>query len=84
LSPSNSRAEINLKLRRYREALHNTYVLVIEPREILVELHARSRGWQQLTLRHAADALELPELSFRCLVGDLYRGTPLNPNRRAA
>jgi Uma2 family endonuclease len=84
LSPSNTRAEIDLKLRRYREAPHNLYVLVIEPREISVELHAKSRAWQQVTLRDAADALELPELSLGCAVADLYRGTPLNPSRPAA
>jgi Uma2 family endonuclease len=81
LSPSNTRAEIDLKLRRYREAPHNLYVLVIEPRDVCVEVHAKSRGWEPNTLRNASSSLELPELSFRCTVGDLYRGTPLNPSR---
>jgi hypothetical protein len=30
-------------------------------------------------LDHAADSLELSEFGFRCSVGDLYRGTPLDP-----
>jgi Uma2 family endonuclease len=37
LSPSNTRTEIDLKLRRYREAPGNLYAGVIEPREFLVE-----------------------------------------------
>ena len=45
LSPSNTRREIDLKLRRYREAPDNLYAVVIEPREFLVEIHARSRRW---------------------------------------
>jgi Uma2 family endonuclease len=43
LSPSNSRTEIDLKLRRYREAPENLYAVVIEPREFMVEIHARRR-----------------------------------------
>jgi Uma2 family endonuclease len=84
LSPSNTRAEIDLKLRRYREAPHNLYVLVIEPREIYVELHAKDRAWQPDILRHTTELIELPELAFSCSVADIYRGTPLNPTRPAA
>jgi len=81
LSPSNARAEIDVKLRRYREAPNNLYVLVIEPREYSVEIYARSRGWEPLTRRRPGDPIELPEFGLRCAVGDLYRGTPLDPHR---
>lgn len=81
LSPSNARAQIDIKLRRYREASHNLYVLVIKPREYLVEIYARSRGWEPITRRQPDDPLELPEFGLRCVVGDLYRGTPLDPRR---
>jgi Uma2 family endonuclease len=81
LSPSNARAQIDIKLRRYREASHNLYVLVIEPREYSVEIYARSRGWEPVTRKRADDPLELPEFSLGCVVGDLYRGTPLDPHR---
>ncbi len=81
LSPSNTRAEIDVKLRRYREAPRNIYVLVIEPREYSVEIYARSRVWEPVTRRHADDAIELPEFGLRCSIGDLYRGTPLDPHR---
>src|ERR1051326_30644 len=81
LSPSNARAQIDIKLRRYREASHNLYVLVIEPREYSVEIYARSRGWESVTRNRADVPLELPEFGLRCVVGDLYRGTPLDPHR---
>lgn len=81
LSPSNTRAEIDLKLRRYREAPDNLYVVVIEPREFLAEIHARQRGWEPAIYRDSADPIELPEFGLRCRLADLYRGTPLDPLR---
>jgi Uma2 family endonuclease len=81
LSPTNTRQEIDLKLRRYREAPDNLYAVVIEPREFLVEIHAKSRGWQPAKLTMADDAIEMPEFGLRCRVGDLYRGTPLDPQK---
>ena len=83
LSPSNTRTEIDMKLRRYREAPSNLYAVVIEPREFLVEVHARSRNWQPLMLEQADDPIEMPEFGLRCSVGDLYRGTPIDPHREA-
>jgi Uma2 family endonuclease len=77
LSPSNTRSEIELKLRRYREAPHNLYAVVIEPREFLVEIFAKYRDWQSLILRDREGVIEMPEFGLRCSVGDLYRGTPV-------
>src|SRR5262245_8269838 len=84
LSPSNTRNQIDIKLRRYREAPDNLYVVVIEAREFLVEVYAKSRGWDPLVLKRADDAVEMPEFGLRCRVVDLYRGTPLDPERRAS
>jgi Uma2 family endonuclease len=81
LSPSNTRTEIDMKLRRYREAPGNLYAVIIEPREFLVEIHARGRNWQPLILKKPDDPIEMPEFGLRCSVGDLYRGTPLDPRR---
>jgi Uma2 family endonuclease len=81
LSPSNTRQEIDLKLRRYREAPDNLYAMVIEPREFLVEIHAKNRNWQPAILVHADDSIEMPEFGLRCSVADLYRGTPLDPRQ---
>ena len=83
LSPSNTRTEIDLKLRRYREAPGNLYAMVIEPREFLVEIQAKSRNWMPVILRQRADPIEMPEFGLRCSVGDLYRGTPLHPQMPA-
>ena len=82
LSPSNTRTEIGLKLRRYREAPDNLYAVVIEPREIAVEIYAKRRDWQPELLTRADDPIGMPEFGLRCRVGDLYRGTPLDPQKR--
>jgi len=79
LSPSNTRQEIDLKLRLYRDAPENLYVVVIEPRELLVEIHAKRRNCEPVILTRAGDPIEMPEFGLRCSVGDLYRGTPLDP-----
>jgi Uma2 family endonuclease len=82
LSPTNTRAEIDLKLRRYREAPENLYALVIEPREFLLDIYAKSRNWQLMTFTKADDLIEMPEFGLNCRVVDLYRGTPLDPERK--
>jgi Uma2 family endonuclease len=79
LSPSNTRVEIDLKLRRYREAPDNLYAVVIDPREFMVEIYAKSRKWGPIVVKRPDDAIEMPEFGLRCTVADLYRGTPLNP-----
>jgi Uma2 family endonuclease len=76
---SNTRDEIDLKLRRYREAPNNIYAVVMEPREFLVEIYAKSGGCQPVVLKRPDDPIEMPEFGLRCTVADLYRGTPLNP-----
>jgi Uma2 family endonuclease len=81
LSPSNTRSEIDLKLRRYREAPDNLYALVIEARAFAVEIHAKSLAWEPAILTQPDDPIELPEFGLRCRVGDLYRGTPLDAQR---
>lgn len=81
LLPSNRRHEIDLKLRRYREAPHNLYAVVIEPREFRVEIYAKSHNWQRLVLARTDDLIELPEFDLRCQVSELYRGTPLDQAR---
>ena len=82
LSPSNTRNEINLKLRRYCEAPANLYAVVIEPRELLVDIYAKRLDWQPVRFTGADDPIDLPEFGLACRVADLYRGTPLDPQRR--
>jgi len=82
LSPTNTPAEIDLKLRRYREAPDNLYVVVVEPREFRVEIYAKRADWKPTTLTGADDSIEMPEFGLSCRVADIYRGTPLDPQRR--
>lgn len=82
LSPTNTRAEIDLKLRRYREARDNLYVVVIDPRKFSAIVYARSDNWEPVTLSKPDDPIGMPEFGLRCRLGDLYVGTPLDPQRR--
>jgi Uma2 family endonuclease len=84
MSPTNTRREIDLKLRRYCEAPDNLYVVVIEPSEFLVEIYARRESWKAKVLKQSDDVIEMPEFGLRCHVVDIYRGTPLDPLRRGA
>jgi Uma2 family endonuclease len=81
LSPSNTRGEIELKLRRYCEAPDNLYALIIEPRAFMLEIHAKSRNWQAAQFTNPGDSIELPEFGLRFRLGDLYRGTLIDPQR---
>ncbi len=81
LSPSNTRREMALKLRRYRQAPENLYSVFIEAREFLVEIHAKRNDWQPAILSKPDDPIDMPEFGLRCRLADLYRGTPLDPQR---
>ncbi len=83
LSPTNTRTEIDLKLRRYREAPENLYAVVIEPRQFMVEIHAKHAEWQPVVLKAPDGIIDMPEFGLRCRVVDLYRGTPLDPHRQS-
>ncbi len=73
-----------MKLRRYCEAPDNLYAVVIEPRECRVEIYAKRLDWRPMTLTKPDDPIEMPEFGLGCAVGDLYRGTPLDPQSRRA
>jgi Uma2 family endonuclease len=83
LSPTNRRQEIDLKLRRYREAADNLYAVVIEPREFGVEIYAKRGNWQPAILTKPDGLIEMPEFGQRCRVAALCRGTPLDPSTAA-
>jgi Uma2 family endonuclease len=82
LSPTNTRQEIDLKLRRYREAPENLYAVVVEPFEFRVEIYAKRGNWEIVVLTQPDDLIEMPEFGLSCRVVDLYRGTTLDPQRR--
>jgi Uma2 family endonuclease len=81
LSPSNTRREIDLKLRRYREAPDNLYAVVIEPREFRVEIYAKNGNWEPVVLTKPDGPIEMSEFALQCRFGGLYRGTPLDSQR---
>jgi Uma2 family endonuclease len=79
LSPTNTAREIELKLRRYREVASNSHVFVIDSRRVSVKVYSRAQNWAVHELTATDAQINLPEFGFSCQVGDLYRGTPLNP-----
>ncbi len=48
-----------------------------------MDVQAKNRNWEPLILRQRDDPVDMPEFGLRCSVGDLYRGTPLDPQSRA-
>ena len=77
LSDSNTQEYMSLKVERYAQHPSNLYSLIIGQREVSVEIWSRSKNWDGVVLRSPEDVLELPEFGFRCVLRDLYRGTPL-------
>lgn len=82
LSPSNTRKLIDRKLDRYRGSSQCLYVLVLDARRIWAELHSRGETWSVETFTDTSASLEFPAFGFRCVLGDLYRRTMLDPARR--
>ena len=76
-SRCNTREYMSLKQQRYSEHPDNLYSLIVSQRQVRVELRARAAGWGRTMLDALDDLLDLPEFGFRCLLRDLYRGTPL-------
>jgi Uma2 family endonuclease len=77
LSESNTDKDIAVKRQRYLQHPDNLYFVLIEQRQVRAEVLARSSGWQPMVLEGLDASIEVPEWGFRTLVGDLYRGTPL-------
>ena len=42
------------------------------------------QDWEPAILKSADDQIDMPEFGLRCRVVDLYRGTPLDPQRAAS
>lgn len=82
LSPSNTPRLIERKIKRYRDNADCHYILIIDSRRIWAELHSRGEGWSVARLEDANADIALPALGFACRLGDLYRGTTLDPARR--
>jgi hypothetical protein len=64
----------------YKLLEHCTCVLTVRQDRCHVRIDTRTAtGWQVKLLSKASDALALADFGLRCRVGDLYKGTPLQP-----
>jgi Uma2 family endonuclease len=77
LSDSNTDKDIAVKRQRYLQHPDNLCFVLIDQRQVRAEVLARSSGWQPMVLEELDASIQIPEWGFRTLVGDLYRGTPL-------
>jgi Uma2 family endonuclease len=77
LSDGNTDKDIAAKSRRYIQHPQNLYFLLIEQKQVRVEVRARAASWEPVVLEALDVVLELPEWSFRVPLAALYDGTPL-------
>jgi Uma2 family endonuclease len=77
LSDSNTDKDIAVKRQRYLQHPDNLCFVLIDQRQVRAEVLARSSGWQPMVLEELDASIQIPEWGFRTLIGDLYRGTPL-------
>jgi Uma2 family endonuclease len=79
LSDSNTDKDIAAKSRRYVQHPENLYFLLIQQKQVRVEMRARAAGWEPIVVEGLDAVLELPEWGFRATLAHLYRGTSLAP-----
>ena len=82
LSNSNTDKDIAAKSRRYTQHPVNLYYLLIEQKQVRVEVRARSAGWEPVELKGLDAVVELPEWGFRVPLAALYEGTQLGVRDR--
>jgi len=75
LSDSNTDKDIAAKRIRYLQHPDNLYFLLIQQKQVRVEVWARAAGWKPVVLAGLDAVVELPEWGFRATLADLYRGT---------
>jgi Uma2 family endonuclease len=64
----------------YKLHPHCTCILTVRQDRCHIRIDTRTAtGWQVKLLSKPTDVLALPDFGLRCKVGDLYRGTPLQP-----
>ena len=72
----NAVQDITAKSLHYVQHPLNLYFLLIEQKEVRVEVRVRAAGWEPTVLARLDAVLELPEWGFRMPLVGLYRGTP--------
>lgn len=78
LSDSNTDKDVASKSRRYIQHPQNLYFLLIDQKQVRVELRTRAAEWEPVVLKGQDSVLELPEWGFRVTLAALYRGTSLD------
>ncbi|MCP9628673.1 Uma2 family endonuclease [Rhodopseudomonas palustris] len=74
---------IDVKRRIYRAHALCKAVLIVQQDRIEAEVDLRiGEAWQSSTLSGGEAELHLPAFGVRCLLGDLYDGTPLRPRKQ--
>ncbi len=73
LSSATRNYDRRAKFELYRAIPTLSYYILIEQTEMKVELRTRQEnGWDSLVITAPDDVLELPALSFRCTLRDIY------------
>jgi Uma2 family endonuclease len=82
---SSDRTKVDGKRDIYR--MHSSCACILTIRQDRYELRVDLRGengWETLLLAHPQDELVLADFGLRCIVADLYRGTPLQRRKSRA
>jgi Uma2 family endonuclease len=73
LSDGNTAALIERKLRAYSGHAACLHVMVIDQKSALVEMRARSNGFEPVRLSRLSDAFAMPEFGVSARLSDIYR-----------
>src|SRR5579864_6405768 len=77
--PGEKEPWIAIKRRLYLAHPPCEAVLLVEPLGVEIAIDLRTnQGWQAAKLTRLDEALIIPSCGLKCLVGDVYDGTPLN------
>jgi Uma2 family endonuclease len=77
LSDGDMEKDMPAKALHYIRHPQNLYFLLIEQRQVRVEVRARAAGWEPVVLEGLDAVLELPGWGFSATLAGLYRGTSL-------
>jgi Uma2 family endonuclease len=77
LSDGDMEKDIPAKSCHYVRHPQNLYFLLIEQKQVRVEVRARAAAWEPIELKRLDAVVELPEWGFRIPLAALYEGTQL-------
>ena len=78
LSPSNKGVHWERKLNEYRRHTTLDYILLVDAEVVAATLYTRgATGWDDIDFDRLDDVIDLPELTCRLTMADIYEGTGL-------